>query len=310
MTATLHAVTDDGHLSELDYLLGEFRADLEQAGRSPRTIRNYVDIITGFGTWLEQQGMTPTLDNITKNTCREWMAYLKDTGQKTGTRGLKFASLRRFCRYLVDEGHLGADPTARLTQPTAETPPPPVLEEAELAALLKTCEGSNWFAIRDMALFRLMINTGIRVAEAAGLRLTDVDMEARIIYVTGKGSRLRAVAFDAKTAKFLYRYLRVRGKYALGIGDVLFVGDRGPLHADAIGKRLAARSAEAGIKHVHPHMLRHTRAHQLKSAGMSDENTMKLMGWRNHDVMRRYGSALAERRALDASQALGLGNSY
>lgn len=63
---------------------------------------------------------------------------------------------------------------------------------------------------------------------------------------------------------------------------------------------LTKRATLAGLTGVHPHALRHSWAHRLKLAGMSDENVRELGGWESNDVMRRYGAALAADRALAA----------
>ena len=65
---------------------------------------------------------------------------------------------------------------------------------------------------RDLAIIRLFVDTGMRLSELAGLRVEDLDFEAEVAGVLGKGRRLRACPFGNKTALALQRYLRERAR--------------------------------------------------------------------------------------------------
>ena len=80
--------------------------------------------------------------------------------------------------------------------------------------LLRACEG-GLHSRRDTAIILLLVDTGMRRAECAGMTLDDVDLDQRIVWVLGKGRRPRALPIGRKTAQALDRYLRVRDEHRL-----------------------------------------------------------------------------------------------
>jgi site-specific recombinase XerD len=79
--------------------------------------------------------------------------------------------------------------------------PPPVLTRHDLEALLAATEGTGREERRDRAILSFLIDTGMRVSELVGLRMSDIDMSEGVAIVLGKGRRPRSCPFDRKTAK-------------------------------------------------------------------------------------------------------------
>ncbi len=109
-----------------------------------------------------------------------------------------------------------------------------MLTDDELRRLLRACEGRDFDARRDLAIIRLLLDSGIRRAECAGLSVTDVDFEHNVVLVLGKGRRHRACPFGKKTALALDRYLRVCAAPIRGPGEPV-AGSSGGAEA---GRRL------------------------------------------------------------------------
>ena len=97
-----------------------------------------------------------------------------------------------------------------MTPPIVPEEPPAILRDEELKAILDACAGADFDARRDTAIIRLLLDTGMRRAELAGLKLDDIDMDQQVAIVMGKGRRPRACPFGNKTAQALDRYLRLR----------------------------------------------------------------------------------------------------
>ena len=114
------------------------------------------------------------------------------------------------------DGTPGAE--AGIKTSKASDRPPAILREPELRALLHVVDADRTFAgRRDAAILRLFIDTGARRAEVANLRWTpadpdtnDVDLDAGLVRVLGKGRRERLLSIGMKTVKSLDRYLRLR----------------------------------------------------------------------------------------------------
>jgi site-specific recombinase XerC len=119
---------------------------------------------------------------------------------------------------------------AGMNPPHIPDEPPPVLTDDELRRLLKACEGRDFNDRRDAAIIRLFLDTGVRVAEAAGIMLPgDLDLDDQVAIVLGKGRRPRAVPFGRKTALALDRCLRMRATHPFAHLPNLWLGQAGAM---------------------------------------------------------------------------------
>ncbi|WP_204332229.1 tyrosine-type recombinase/integrase [Geodermatophilus sabuli] len=98
----------------------------------------------------------------------------------------------------------------RMRPPAFPEQPVDVLTDDELRALLTTCRGNTFENRRYTAILRMLIDTGMRAGELAGLSVEDLDPEQAVAFVLGKGRRDRAAPYGAEAADALRRYLRAR----------------------------------------------------------------------------------------------------
>jgi site-specific recombinase XerD len=291
----------------LQDLQRSFLRHLRAEGRSPATLRLYGQAVTFYGRWLESTGRTATLDELTRPAIREWLATLSDD-HEPGTVKVRYRGLHRFCSWLVDEDELDSNPMNTLSPPELKMKPVPVLSDTELAALLKACAGKDFSDRRDEALIRLLLDCGVRISEACGLRVDQLDLDQGLAIVTGKGSKIRPVYFGARTARALDRYLRMRSAHRWAHLDALFLTQRGALSADGARERMKVRAAIAGIDDLHPHRFRHTFAHDFLMSGGQERDLKRLAGWSSDAMLERYGASAADARAKAAAQRLKRGD--
>jgi site-specific recombinase XerD len=182
-----HLPTDVG---DLVLLAKSFERSLLAANRSPATIRIYTISVQQFGAFLARRGMPLIVAYITREHAEE---YISDVVRrsKPSTAETRYRGLQAFFKWAVEDGEISVSPMARMKRPTVPEAPPPMLSDEQLTALLKTCTGKEFKNLRDLAVLRLFIDTGMRRSELAYLRVADVDLDHNVAVVMGKGRRAR-----------------------------------------------------------------------------------------------------------------------
>jgi site-specific recombinase XerD len=291
---------------------------LENRRRSPRTITGYQSTLRSFASFMADDRRDLTPARITRQDVRDYQSHLIAQSAAPATQMARFVGLNAFFRFLSDpdEQVIKANPMAGMKAPQMpQDVPTPILSAADTQKLLKACDGRTFEDRRDAAIILLMLSTGLRRDEVAGILIEDCVFDARRITVkTGKGERTREAEYGSDASEAIRKYLRLRDQHPrrreivtrgradhARTGHPLFIpvaGHRGGITGDAIQKMLARRCRMAGIAHVHPHQLRHTWAHVEKKSGTAEEDLMYRGGWRNRKSVERYGAAGRAERAL------------
>jgi site-specific recombinase XerD len=265
-------------------LLPSWQLSLRAARKSPKRIRIYLEAGEQFLSFLRRESLPTDVADIRREQVELFIAELLDA-KLASTAATRLRGLQQLFRWLEDEGEVTASPMAKMRPPKLDEPEIEVLNDEETRRLLHVCEGKTFDQRRDSAIIRVMLDTGMRRAECAGLSSADIDFTHDVAHVMGKGRRGRACPFGSKTAAALDRYLRMRRQHRPVEQPALSLGVRGRMTDSGVAQVFRLRGKQANITGLHPHVLRHTMAHAFRADDGSEGDLMRV---RNSTA--RFGS--------------------
>jgi site-specific recombinase XerD len=282
--------------TDLRYLRRSFVRHLAADGRSAATRAAYGAAIDQLEAFLADHGLPTTVRQLQPDHVEAFMISLYERQLRPATILARHHALARFFGWLVDESELASSPMTQLPRPAAPPPHLTILSPAEVEALVAICAGSEFEDLRDDALIRLFVDTGVRLTEMAGLQLDDVDLERDAVYLAGTGRGPRAVPFDRSTTRAVQRYLAARADHDRAHMSALWLGRRGRLTQRGVDQAIRHRGQLARLPNLRPHQVRHTFVKRYLAEGGNGRDLMRLVGWKSRQLLGRYrGETPAER---------------
>jgi integrase/recombinase XerD len=267
----------------------------------PRTLSQ--SFTTGKMFLAFYQGLGKSrLEEVTKEDLEAFIEYEQDRGLKISTVRTRLATLTAFLHFLIEEGVIsGAVLKRRIKLKLPETLPR-AMNPLDVKKLLSVIEDTQ-----ERALILILLRTGIRIGEALGLTVNDLDIRERKIHLyEGEKNSMGRVVYLSDDALFaLKRWLRQRdpGKecifYTRGHARMSYSTARGRFSS-------YLKSAGLGEKGYTVHCLRHTFASELLNAGMRLECLQQLMGHQDIEVTRRYARLTDRTREEEYFQAMAI----
>lgn len=205
-------------------------------------------------------------------------------------------TMRSFFRWAKESGLIKSNPAADLPRPKFSPPEIQPFTEDEIKRLLKAAEYTHVerngkkiavkrpTAKRNLALLLLMLDTGLRLGEVARLKVSDVRLDAREVYIapygTGKKTKSRTVPIGKATSTTLWHYLSQR---ELETTQSLF-----RFSPRSIRSLILRLGKTAAVPHTHPHRFRHTFAIEYLRNGGDIFTLQRILGHSSLDMVRRY----------------------
>lgn len=284
---------------------------------SQRTAAWYREVVKLYGDFLVQKGLAATVDNLTVDNAEWFLSELRTTnytrqGKVHGRRSPNTVAnrarcLRALANWLYQRDYTKEHQLGKLAVPKDVLEDPEIVEPNELQKMIDSIDTKAPYGMRDCCILLMLYDLGLRCGELCNLQMGDVHLEGRVgwVYVraaTTKSRKPRPVPLGARLLDTLTLYIeRYRDANAIrkqAPTDHLFRNRCGQrLSPNGVLQMLHKRCDQAGVRRIHPHLLRHSNACLEIEAGAPELFVKQKLG--HSDLsMTDYYSHLAARRSI------------
>jgi integrase/recombinase XerC len=275
---------------------------------SELTTKSYGEDLAALADYLAEarEGPCPKPGEVTVLDLRGYVASLHESGYAHSTIARRLASLRSLFRFGQREGWTKTNPAKPLRNPRKGRTLPHFLSAEDLGRLLAAPPADEPLGLRDRAILETIYSAGLRVSELVGLDDADLDFEAGVLRVRGKGRRERLTPVGSYALAALRRWLRVRE-----VSPREPTGALAPVFVNKFGRRITTRSVARMLEkylkltgldsRTTPHSLRHSFATHLLDRGADIRSVQELLGHKSLVTTQIYThvSTTALRRAYE-----------
>lgn len=252
---------------------------------SDLTVKSYREDLIALAEYLADAypGACPAPGAVSVVDLRGYVAALHEAGYARTTISRRLASMRGFFRFGQREGWCDTNPAKPLRNPRKPRDLPHFLSAEDIGRLLQAPSPDDSQGLRDRAILETLYSAGLRVSELAGLNDSDLDFEAGIVRVRGKGRRERLSPIGSYAVRALSRWLAQRK-----LSPREPSGAAAPVFVNKFGRRLTTRSIarmlekylkQTGLdSRTTPHSLRHSFATHLLDKGADIRSVQELLG--------------------------------
>jgi integrase/recombinase XerD len=247
---------------------------------SKNTLSSYLRDIRQLSSYLNSH-KNVGLDTAGEGDLSAYIAWLKSKGKSVATVSRSIASIKSFYAYLVGEGIVKDNPTAKLIPDKSTQKLPQILTSKEVETLLEQPECVDLKGYRDRAMLELLYATGIRVSELIALDISDVNLSAGVIRCRSRDKE-RIIPLYPAAIRALSEYIKFIRPQMIASPDEtsLFVnvsGDR--MSRQGFWKIIKSYQVKAKIeKTITPHTLRHSFAAHLLENGADLRSIQEMLG--------------------------------
>jgi integrase/recombinase XerD len=296
---------------ELARLLDEHDGWLAvERGLAANSLSAYRRDLRRYAAYLRRHGLSDAA-LVDESTVSAYVDHLKAARDEDGNPRYAPSSIARalvavrsFHRFCLEEGFVDADPSEEVGAPRVPQGIPKALTEEEVEALLAAVAGDDPRARRDRAILETLYATGVRISELVGLDRRDLDFDAALVRVVGKGDKERVVPIGRSARVALEDYL-ANGRPQLERpvtrnrvpGDPVLLNARGGrLTRQGCWKIVTTAGDRVGLSgRLSPHVLRHSCATHMLDHGADIRVVQELLGHASLSTTQVYTKVSPER---------------
>jgi site-specific recombinase XerD len=286
-------------------LMDNYFFQLEALSRSPKTISWYKEILIRYFNFLKSHGLLKPVNKLGTKELIDYITHLQQSAKWLNNPHIKnkgrlsqftvtghVRAIKAFWGWLYDEGYLDANSLAKFPMPKVPKNMIKVLSIEHIKKLLNVVDKHTTKGFRLYCIIMLLLDTGLRISELVGIRMTGIDMIKSWVKVTGKGQKERLVLFSKITRKELQKYIKYYRQDLCNQESPYLFPEAGGGHisVNSIQQAIRRLAKKAGLKDVkcHPHIFRHTFATMFLANGGADVALKEIMGHESFQTTQKY----------------------
>jgi len=245
-----------------------------ERGLSPNTVAGYLSDISLF---FEESGLEPA--SVAPADIVDYLSERSDTLSKR-SQARMLSAFRSFFDWMILEGAMKENPCDGVDPPKIGRYLPEVLSVQEVDDIIASVDTSTPAGLRDRAILEVLYGCGLRVSEAAGLRLFDIFAKEGFLRIVGKGDKERIIPLGEMAAEALEAWYGSRPEPCRGYEDFVFLNRSGKsLSRVSIFNMVKKQAMLAGVrKEISPHTFRHSFATHLVENGADLRVVQEMLG--------------------------------
>ena len=268
-----------------------------ESGLSRHTISAYRTDLSQYSKWLAER--KSDLARANREQLLAYLAYRMEQGAKARSVARFLSTMKRYYQFAIQQKWITTNPVKDVVMPKVSGNLPKIISEQEVEKLLSAPDIRSDYGLRDRAMLETLYATGLRVSELVNLTLGEINLQAGVVRITGKGNKQRLVPMGQEAIHWLEKYLNSARQELLKkqITDSVFLSSRGKaMTRQAFWQLIKKYAAQVEIKSdLSPHTLRHAFATHLLNHGADLRTTQMLLGHSDLSTTQIYTHVAKER---------------
>lgn len=247
---------------------------------SINTIKSYANDLNKLIDYFSEQGSAVKLSQLKKRDIREYLAYLSRLGYKAKTINRNLSSFRTFYDFLIKIGEIKYNPASNLKGLKSQKEIQIPFSKKEMESLFYGNVFKNDFSgVRDKLIMETLYQTGIRKSELINIKVSDLDLEAKLIKIKGKRNKQRLIPITDSLVSLIKKYIEESPFNLINTNKLLRTDKGEVLYPKFVYNTVRKYMSLVSSKQKKsPHMLRHSIATHLLQNGAEINSVKELLG--------------------------------